>query len=215
LAYLSSRLSGLAIADLPFVQEPVAAKRPTREEMADGQLVTLALNGDRRAFPVLMRRYEGALRGMVLRRVRSPEDAADIVQDTLLSAWAALQTYTPQRPFQVWLIHIALNKCRDWGRRRTVRQKMAIYLDDFAPEAEADAEAVMIHGEDLMAFQSALGRLPDVLRQPLMLTGLAGLSQRDAARKLGVTIKGVETRVRRARLALRDALEPQGAALTH
>ena len=77
MAYLASRLSGLAVADRPFVRERVAAKRPARDEMADSLLVSLALNSDRRAFLVLMRRYEGVLRGMVRRRVRSPEDATD------------------------------------------------------------------------------------------------------------------------------------------
>jgi RNA polymerase sigma-70 factor (ECF subfamily) len=211
LAYSSFQLADLTFPDSLHASKP-AAKRPAREDMADGQLVTLALNGDRRAFPVLMRRYEPALRGMIQRRVRSPEDAADLVQETLLSAWAALQTYTPQRPFQVWLIHIALNKCRDWGRRRTVRLKSAIYLDDFAPDAEPCAEAVLIQAEDMAVFQGALGSLPDALRQPLMLTALAGLSQRDAADQLGVTVKGVETRVRRARLALRHALDHEACA---
>src|SRR5690349_434913 len=92
-------------------------KRPRREELADGQLVTLALNGDRRAFPVLMARYEGKIRGLIGRRVRSAEDAEDLTQDTLASAWAALQTYPASRPFEIWLVCIALNKCRDWGRR--------------------------------------------------------------------------------------------------
>lgn len=214
LASSSFRLADLSLPDRAAVHRPVA-KRPAREEMVDGQLVTLALNGDRRAFPVLMRRYGPALRGMVRRRISNPEDAADIVQDSLLSAWSALQTYSPQRPFQAWLIQIALNKCRDWGRRRAVRLKSAIYLDDFAPDAEADAESVLIHAEDLVAFHGAIDSLPEALRQPLLLTALAGFSQRDAADQLGVTVKGVETRVRRARAALRDALERGGDCALH
>ncbi len=169
-------------------------------------MVTLALNGDQRAFPVLMARYEGVLRGLVQRRVRNPEDAADIVQDALMSAWTALQTYTANRPFQVWLVHIALNKCRDWGRRRSVRLRSAIYLEDLAPAVEADAETALIQAECAHAFQGALSQLPEALRRPLTLTALDGLSQRDAAEQLGVSVKGVETRVRRARFALREAL---------
>jgi RNA polymerase sigma factor (sigma-70 family) len=203
----SSRVVGYQGSDARPAPMRVEPRRPARHDLADGQLVTLALNGDRRAFPVLMARYEGTLRGLVQRRVRSPEDAADIVQDTLLSAWTALQTYSPQRPFQVWLIHIALNKCRDWGRRRAVRFRSAIYLEDLGPEAEADAETVLIQMENTYAFQGALSQLPEALRRPLVLTAMDGLSQRDAAEQLGVSVKGVETRVRRARLALRDALQ--------
>jgi RNA polymerase sigma factor (sigma-70 family) len=208
LAYQSSsRLTGLLHGEVQPAPVRTEPRRPARHELADGQLVTLALNGDRRAFPVLMTRYERVLRGLVQRRVRSPEDAADIVQDTLLSAWAALQTYTANRPFQVWLVHIALNKCRDWGRRRSVRQRSAIYLEDLAPDLEADAETALIQAQAAHAFQGALSQLPEALRQPLTLTALDGLSQRDAAEQLGVSVKGVETRVRRARLALREALQ--------
>jgi len=204
---LSSRLTGPLQAEVQPVPVRAEPRRPARQDLADGQLVTLALNGDRRAFPVLMARYEGVLRGLVQRRVRSPEDAADIVQDTLLSAWTALQTYTTHRPFQVWLVHIALNKCRDWGRRRSVRLRSAIYLEDLAPDVEADAETALIQAECAHAFQGALSQLPEALRRPLTLTALDGLSQRDAAEQLGVSVKGVETRVRRARLALREALQ--------
>ncbi len=174
--------------------------------MADGQLVTLALNGDKRAFPLLMSRYEGKLRGLIARRVRSPEDAADLVQDTLASAWSALQTYPANRPFETWLICIALNKCRDWGRRRSVRQRLAIYLPELEPTSAPDAEAEMIDHEESQQFREALARMPESLRQPLVLTAMHELSQRDAARELGITVKGVETRVRRARQWLREAL---------
>jgi RNA polymerase sigma factor (sigma-70 family) len=181
-------------------------KRARRDELADGQLVTLALNGDARAFPVLMARYEGKLRGLIARRVRSPEDASDLVQDTLASAWSALQTYPAHQPFETWLVCIALNKCRDWGRRRAVRQRGAIYLPELGPQAPAGAEECLIDHEALTEFRVALAQLPDTLRDPLVLTAFNDMSQRDAAAQLGITVKGVETRVRRAKIWLREAL---------
>lgn len=190
------------------VAEPIAppVRKLVREELADGQLVTLALNGDKRAFPVLMARYEGVLSGLVLRRVRSPEDAADLVQDTLLSAWSALQTYPAQRPFQVWLVHIALNKCRDWGRKRSVRRRAACYLPELSPQAEADAEAALIEIQAHRAFRAALRDLPDIVREPLMLTTLGGVSQKALAAEMGVSVKTIETRVRRAKHRLLAAM---------
>ncbi len=185
---------------------PSPHKRPRREELADGQLVTLALNGDRRAFPVLMARYEGKVRGLIVRRVRSAEDADDLTQDTLASAWAALQTYPASRPFEIWLVCIALNKCRDWGRRRAVRQRGAIYLPELDMGEAHDAEADLIETETAAGFHKALNALPNQLREPLVLTALNELSQRDAATALGITVKGVETRVRRAKQWLREAM---------
>ncbi|MEI7932814.1 MAG: RNA polymerase sigma factor [Alphaproteobacteria bacterium] len=181
--------------------------------MADGQLVTLALNGDRRAFPVLMARYEGKVRGLIGRRVRIAEDAEDLTQDTLASAWAALQTYPATRPFEIWLVCIALNKCRDWGRRRAVRQRGAIYLPELEMGVAHDAETDLIEAETASGFQAALKTLPPQLREPLVLTALHELSQRDAARQLGITVKGVETRVRRAKQWLKASLGNEGFAL--
>jgi RNA polymerase sigma factor (sigma-70 family) len=181
-------------------------KRPPREELADGQLVTLALNGDRRAFPVLMARYEGKVRGLIGRRVRSHEDAEDLTQDTLASAWAALQTYPASRPFEIWLVCIALNKCRDWGRRRAVRQRGAIYLPELEMGITHDAEDDLIEAESAGQFHRALRTLPAQLREPLVLTAMEEFSQRDAARELGITVKAVETRVRRAKQQMRLCL---------
>ena len=159
-----------------------------------------------------MSRYEGKLRGLIARRVRSPEDAADLVQDTLASAWSALQTYPANHSFEIWLVCIALNKCRDWGRRRAVRQRGAIFLPELGPQAPAGAEDCLIESESLGQFHAALSRLPEALRGPLVLTALQDLSQRVAAERLGITVKGVETRVRRAKQWLKVAMAGKGAA---
>ena len=204
------RLAGPAQRSALIAVRP-AAVRPRRQDMADGQLVTLALNGDTRAFPVLMNRYEGKLRGLIGKRVRIAEDAADLAQDTLLSAWAALQSYPATQPFETWLVCIALNKCRDWGRRRTVRQKAAVYLPYLEQAEVCDAESELIAGEAADHFHQALDRLPEALRAPLILTAMQEMKHQDAARALGITAKGVETRVRRAKLWLREALTTPSA----
>lgn len=183
---------------------PAARRRPAAAlaGLADGQLVTLALNGEQRAFSQLIARHGRKLRHIVGRRIPSRDEADEIVQDVLLSAWAALQTYPAARPFELWLICIALNKCRDWGRRRAVRLRAKPYLECAEPLSCPDAETVLMQDEQRRAFDRSLASLPRALREPLILTAVDGLPQKEAALLLGITPKGVETRVRRARLRL-------------
>ena len=183
-------------------------------DATDAELVAEVLSGREAAFTALMRRHKSWLYLFVRRHVATSEDAYDIVQEAFASAWGALKSYDRARPFDIWLRRIALNKCRDRGRREAVRQR-AFALVGIAPEAVeqvADttpgAEAASIGGEALRRLNAAIAALPAKLREPLILTSLQGLSQREAAEVLGVTPKVVEMRAYRARRQLADKLSP-------
>lgn len=186
---------------------PRIGLRPRLHELADGQLVTLALNGEAKAFPELMLRYGDRVRGIINKRVCVPEEAAELVQDTLLSAWSALQTYPANRPFELWLVCIALNKCRDWGRRRMVRRRAAVFMGDWGRNDVETADEILIQLDGIEQLQAAIERLPDSLRAPLALTALQDLSHKHTALVLGISIKSVETRVHRAKQRLKDQLD--------
>ena len=180
----------------------------------DAELVAEVLAGREAAFTALMRRHKTWLYLFVRRHVATSEDAYDVVQESFTSAWGALKRYDRARPFEIWLRRIALNKCRDRGRREAVRRR-AFSLVGLAPEAveqvpdtAPDAEAASIGGEALARLNAAIAALPGKLREPLILTSLQGLSQREAAEVLGVTPKVVEMRAYRARKQLADALTP-------
>jgi RNA polymerase sigma-70 factor (ECF subfamily) len=146
--------------------------------------------------------------------VATSEDAYDVVQESFASAWAALKRYDRQRPFEIWLRRIALNKCRDRGRREAVRRRAfsLVGLSPDAVERVADtapgAEAAQIGGEALSRLNAAIAALPAKLREPLILVSIQGLSQREAAEVLGVTPKVVEMRAYRARKQLAEKLRP-------
>ena len=182
-------------------------------EVSDAALVAGALGGDEHAFTALMRRHKTWLYLFIRRRVASPEDAYDLVQESFASAWGALKRYDRSRPFDIWLRRIALNKCRDRARREAVRRRVMslVGLPPGAAEAVADpaagADRVGIANETLARLNEALRRLPSKLREPLVLTTLEGLSQREAAAVLGVTPKVVEMRAYRARKQLAAALD--------
>ncbi|WP_312490211.1 RNA polymerase sigma factor [Sphingomonas sp.] len=184
--------------------------------LPDGDLVALARAGEdggrARAYAAIVARHKGALYRLILAHVRDADEALDLVQDSFVAAHAALGRFDTGRSLRAWLSRIALNKCRDWARRRRVRAILARVLPiDAAGEVADDrvgGEAAAIDRQSLARTLAALDALPDALRAPLILCAIEGLSQSEAAEVLGLSAKAVELRVRRARAALREATEP-------
>jgi RNA polymerase sigma-70 factor (ECF subfamily) len=186
------------------------------EAPSDEALAARAQRGDQPAFGSLVNRHKHFLYRVVRRYVGNADDAYDVVQDTFISAWEALSRYDPGRPFVAWLRTIALNKCRDFGRRRKFRWLM---LQAFAaePVAVPGSRAQDLHREQesrendrLRQLDQAIAALPAFYKEPLILTTVGGLSQSEAATALKTTPKAIEMRLRRARRRLAETLgEPQ------
>lgn len=169
----------------------------------DASLVALALQGDERAFTALMRRHKEKLYRFVRAYVGDAGEAYDLVQESFVAAWLAMARYDGRRLFETWLRRIALNKCRDWRRRRAVRRFFFSARSLDAPGVDVATETSAHNDEPrLAALEAAIATLPAALKEPLVLTALDGLSHIDTAALLGISVKAVETRVYRARAAL-------------
>ena len=179
--------------------------------LSDGDLVALVRGGRPEAYAAIVARHKAALYRLILAHVRDAEEALDLVQESFVAAHGALARFDTTRSLRAWLSRIALNKCRDWARRRRVRAMIARFLPVEAAEAaEAVAddriggEAAAIERDSLARTLAALDTLPEALRAPLILCAIEGLSQAEAAETLGLSVKAVELRIRRARAELRD-----------
>jgi RNA polymerase sigma factor CnrH len=185
----------------------------TRDDATDAELVARVLKGDEPAFTALMRRHKSWLYLFIRRHASTSEDAYDILQESFVSAWGALKRYDPERPFEIWLRRIALNKCRDRGRKETVRRRVFGLTGtspealEQAPDPAAGPDRANLADETLRRLDRAIARLPANLHEPLVLTALQGLSQKEAAEVLGVTPKVVEMRAYRARKQLAALLD--------
>ncbi|MGQ2971889.1 RNA polymerase sigma factor [Brevundimonas mediterranea] len=185
--------------------------------MDNGDLPARAAAGDRAAFSDLMRETRSALFRFVRRYVGEEQDALDLLQETYASAWLAIRRYDPARPFEAWLRTIALNKCRDWSRRRFVRRIVWGATDLSSPQALAVPDEAMSPDNQiddmrrLNRLNFEVSRLPEHLKAPLILTAIEGRSQSEAAAILRISVKAVETRVARARRRLFDVLSPAEA----
>jgi len=185
--------------------------RERAEQLTDGELVTLALNGVEPAFSRLLERHASHLLRVVTYRVRSRDDVIDVIQDTYFAVWRALHRYDAGRPFEAWLTSIAVNKCTDWSRHRAAELGLSARLEaevrgETCALSARSAESVAIAEEGAVNLIRALERLPTHLREPLRLTAVLELRQAQAARELGVTRKAVEMRLRRARQHLERAV---------
>lgn len=183
--------------------------------LPDGDLAVLAHAGGEAAFAALMQRHRARVYRLILNNVADADEALDLVQETFLSAHRALGRYDPARPMAAWLAAIALNKCRDWGRRRVLRRFLwsARPIEDVAevvgdPQAAPDEAAAT--RQYLHRLRRAIADLPATLREPLVLCAIEEVPQAEAAAILGITVKAVETRVRRARLRLGEVLGGAG-----
>ena len=179
-------------------------------QCSDGELAALAIGGQERAYREFLRRYREPVYRLVRGTIRDGEEALDVTQESFVAAFAALKRYDRERPFKLWISRIAINKCRDWARRRAVRafftraapidEAFDLASDNASPETEASDRA------ELARVSAAITELPAKLREALILRAIEGMTQAEAAEALNVTEKTVETRLYRARLALADIL---------
>lgn len=183
------------------------------DEPPDETLASLAQQGDQVAFDTLVRRHKLPLYHFVRRYIGQSDDAYDVLQDTFIAVWRALRRYDRTRPFLPWLRTIALNKCRDFSRRQGVRRLLTRALaiedppdkktDPFELETQNDAQ----EAERLQRLDQAIAGLPAIYKEPLLLTTVAGLSQKEAAALLKISVKALEMRLYRARQKLAETVQ--------
>lgn len=178
------------------------------DERDDAALVAAVLAGDQRAFTQLMRRHKDSLYRFVRGYVGDASEAYDLVQESFVAAWRALARYDRQRSFGIWLKRIAINKCRDWRRRRAVRA-FFYTADDINRPGLDIAQPILTDNDreiELSGLDKAIAALPSNLKEPLLLSLAEDMSHRDIAETLGITAKAVEVRIYRAKRALAEAL---------
>ncbi len=169
----------------------------------DATLVGRCLTGESQAQRSLVERHRPGIWRLARNATGSAEQAFDVTQETFVAAFAALARYDASRPFGAWLRRIALNKCRDWSRRRAVRRLFEFGMPEGIEAGLADDAALpdrIAEGRaELAAVSRAIADLPTRLKEVLLLRAVDGLSQAETAALLGISEKAVETRLARAR----------------
>jgi RNA polymerase sigma-70 factor (ECF subfamily) len=178
---------------------------------SDEQLIGRLCAGENLVLDILMQRYQEPLYLFVLRYIRDEHLAYDIVQETFVRVYTRAESFKPQYRFKTWLFQIALNLCRDKGRRNAVRKffsfneaedKESIYTG-----YDAEIEEKNETKEDVALLQKYISQLPHKLKSALILFTLEEKNQLESAAILGVSPKTVETRVYRAKKILEKKMK--------
>jgi RNA polymerase sigma-70 factor (ECF subfamily) len=176
---------------------------------AEAQLVRTAQEGNREAFEQLVRLHADRLYAVVIRVVGDRHEAEEVVQETFLRAWRSLGRFEGRSQFFTWLYRIGVNEAKRTHERRGARPASAP-LDD-APGQAADerlAPHARAEAQDLRhALEAAIMELPMDYRMPLVLRDIEGLSTAEAARVMDLGEAAFKSRLHRARLAVRAAVE--------
>ncbi|GGS87732.1 RNA polymerase sigma factor SigM [Streptomyces chromofuscus] len=173
--------------------------------MSDADLLAHHVAGDRDAFAELVRRHRDRLWAVALRTLGDREEAADAVQDALVSAYRAAHTFRGQSAVTTWLHRITVNACLDRARKAASRKTSPVddterleQLLEPHESASAPAERNDLHRQLL----EALGTLPPDQRAALVLVDMQGYPVAEAARFLDVPTGTVKSRCARGRARL-------------
>ncbi|WP_225832703.1 RNA polymerase sigma factor SigM [Streptomyces sp. NK08204] len=185
--------------------------------VSDRDLLARHVEGDPQAFGEIVRRHRDRLWAVALRTLRDHEEAADAVQDALMSAYRAAHTFRGQSAVTTWLHRITVNACLDRARKASSRKTSPVddterleQLLEPHEAASAPAERNDVHRQLL----EALGTLPYEQRAALVLVDMQGYPVAEAARILDVPTGTVKSRCARGRarlLPLLTHLRPDGA----
>ncbi|MGW0563445.1 RNA polymerase sigma factor SigM [Streptomyces sp. NPDC003016] len=177
----------------------------TLSATSDQDLLAAHVKGDPNAFGELVRRHRDRLWAVALRTLGDREEAADAVQDALVSAYRAAHTFRGQSAVTTWLHRITVNACLDRARKAASRKTAPVddadRLDQLLEpheSAEAPAERQDLHRELI----AALATLPPEQRAALVLVDMQGYPVAEAADVLGVPTGTVKSRCARGRARL-------------
>jgi RNA polymerase sigma factor (sigma-70 family) len=150
----------------------------------------------------------GPILGYVLRRTDNPDDAADVIAETFLTAWRRLDAVPPGDEARLWLYGVARRVLANYRRGE---RRRAVLADRLRTELTAGSWPEQYTGE-LAEFAAAFRSLPEPDRELLALVGWEGLDRGQAATVLGCSRNAVRIRLHRARRRLADACGRQQAS---
>ncbi len=183
---------------------------------ADSELVLRVQRGDKRAFDLLVLKYQHRILKLISRYVRDPGDAMDVAQDAFLKAYRSLPNFRGDSAFYTWIYRIAVNTAKNYlvaqSRRPLEADPTGSDGEAIEPEAllkdYATPENYLVTDEIREAIVTAIDELPEDLRTAITLREIEGLSYEEIAEVMTCPIGTVRSRIFRAREAIDNRLKP-------
>ncbi|MBK1717952.1 RNA polymerase sigma factor RpoE [Thiocystis violacea] len=186
------------------------------ERHADQELVARAQSGDKRAFDLLVLKYQQKVSSLISRYLRDSSEVMDVTQEAFIKAYRALPGFRGESAFYTWLYRIAVNTVKNHlvaqGRRPPgddIEAEVAEQMDWGGRLREnGTPERHLLSDEIATTVQHALDELPEDLRTAIVLRELEGMSYEEIATAMSCPIGTVRSRIFRAREAIDKRLRP-------
>jgi RNA polymerase sigma-70 factor (ECF subfamily) len=195
---------------------PVEPQTAMGENEIDQALVQRVQAGDRRAFDLLVRKYQHKIIGLVSRYVGDWSESQDVAQEAFIRAFRAIGNFRGDSAFYTWLYKIATNTAKNWlvsqGRRPPtddVPVDDAVHLDAAVRLKDGSTpERELLRQEIEAAVTAAVDELPEELKMAITLREVDGLSYEEIAASMNCPIGTVRSRIFRARDAIDQRIRP-------
>ncbi|TMH90836.1 MAG: RNA polymerase sigma factor RpoE [Betaproteobacteria bacterium] len=183
----------------------------------DRELVARAQRGDKRAFELLVEKYQRKLARLLSRFIRDPAEVEDVTQEAFIKAYRALPAFRGDSAFYTWLYRIGINTAKNYlmamGRRAPTSTEVEADEAEGFEEGEQlrdinTPESVLLSNEIAETVNSTIEKLPEELRTAIQLREIEGMSYEDIARVMDCPIGTVRSRIFRAREAIAEQLRP-------
>ena len=187
------------------------------EREVDRQLVARAQRGDKRAFELLVEKYQRKLGRLLARFIRDPAEVEDVTQEAFIKAYRALPGFRGDSAFYTWLYRIGINTAKNYlmalGRRAPTSTEVEAEDAEGFEDGEQlrdinTPESLLLSAEIAQTVNATIEELPEELRTAIQLREIEGMSYEDIARIMDCPIGTVRSRIFRAREAIAERLRP-------
>ncbi|MDO9421379.1 MULTISPECIES: RNA polymerase sigma factor RpoE [Herminiimonas] len=189
----------------------------TTEREIDQLLVERVQRGDKKAFELLVIKYQRKLMRLVSRLVRDQAEAEDVVQEAFIKAYRALPQFRGDSAFYTWLYRIGINTAKNYlvtqGRRAPTSTEADVEEAETFDDGDRlrdinTPESLLATKQIAQTLNTAMDELPEELRMAITLREIEGLSYDEIAESMGCPIGTVRSRIFRAREAISEKLRP-------
>lgn len=200
--------------ETPHVYNKDVVNPKDRVRDPDAALIERTVRGDEQAFEQLVAKYERAVFNTIYRYIGTYDDVEDVAQDVFLRVWRHAGKFKGKSKFSTWLYRITVNQCLSY---RSKHKQTPVSLDGIIEKgpvpASLQTQIDTAQRERVQIIQKVLNELPERQRMALVLSQYDGLSYKEIAAVMKVSVGSVESLIFRARNALRekfDILRKQG-----
>lgn len=185
-------------------------------EHLDEDLVARVQQGDKKAYDLLVIKYQHKIVQLVNRYLKDPSEAQDVAQEAFIKAYRAIGSFRGDSTFYTWLYRIAINTAKNYLVSRS-RRSSQYEVDIQDAEATENApqlqgietpERLLMNEEIVKVIRSAIDNLPDEMRTAIMLREFEGMSYEEIAEAMECPVGTVRSRIFRAREAIDNKLNP-------